>query len=659
MSDTFADVHVAYPIDPAFTYRVPEGMELKTGCRITVPFGNRDIVGYTVSVHRQKPNDFEVKDVLSLIDDEPIFDEKLIDLCRFTAESYCSYIGESLAMALPSGKKASGKGSDKISAANYAGRRGALIQEQRLVADKISESTGRGSLVHCLFGVTGSGKTEIYIEMAERIIAAGKSVIYLVPEISLSSQIYERLYSVFGSELTMYHSALTPNQRLHSWQKIYTGKSRIAVGTRSAVFLQPPDLGLIIIDEEHDASFKERSAPRYNARRLAMYRSRKEGATLIVGSATPAVETLHAAKEGLIELHRLSVRYGGASLPSIEIIKSTAKSQTDNIISPMLKMKTKQAIDSGNQVIYFLNRRGFAPIVLCDKCSEILQCPDCSISLNLHKDGVMLCHYCGYKMKMPASCPKCGVSPLLALGAGTQRVEDIVAKTFPASKVRRLDQDSSRKKGSVFDIIDGMINGEIDILLGTQMVAKGFDFPGVSVVGVLMADIGLNIPDFRSAERIFSLLVQVAGRSGRGDKPGVVFIQTNDPEHPVFKFIKSHDYESFYHDELDVRKSLRYPPFSRLVRLLVRGVDEKLVEEGMRMVAASLIKAIGSIDKNVLLLGPVAAPIEKIGGNYRHHIILKGADIAAMRRIIRSVRDEVNLGKKLYLEIDIDPIDML
>ncbi|MCL1910914.1 MAG: primosomal protein N', partial [Leptospirales bacterium] len=510
MPDTFADAHIAYPIDTAFTYRIPEGMEVKTGCRIIVPFGSNEITGYTVSVHRQKPDGFEVKDVLSLIDEEPIFDEKLIDLCRFTAESYCSYTGESLAMALPAGKKATDR-HRASQPAEHTGRRGRLTREQNLIAGKISDSVSAGRFVHCLFGITGSGKTEIYIEMAERTMAAGKSVIYLVPEISLSSQIYERLYSVFGSELTMYHSGLSANERLHSWQNFYTGKSRIAVGTRSSVFLQPPDLGLIIIDEEHDASFKERSAPRYNARRLAMYRSKKEGAALIVGSATPSIETLYAAQDGLIELHRLTTRYGKAALPSIEIVRSPAKSSADNIISTMLKLKTKQAIDSGNQAIYLLNRRGFAPIVLCDKCGEILQCPDCSISLNLHKGGDMLCHYCGYKTKMPRGCPKCGSSPLSKLGTGTQRAEDIVAKTFPASRVMRLDQDSSRKKGSVFDIIDGMLNKEIDILLGTQMVAKGFDFPDVSVVGVLMADIGLNIPDFRSAERIFSLLVQVAG----------------------------------------------------------------------------------------------------------------------------------------------------
>ncbi|MCL2026745.1 MAG: primosomal protein N', partial [Leptospirales bacterium] len=373
MSDTFADVHVAYPIDSAFTYRVPEGMELKAGCRITVPFAGRDITGYAVSVHRQKPDGFEVKEILSLIDEEPIFDERLVDLCRFTAESYCSYTGESLAMALPAAKKASGR--YKAPAADHSGRRGGLTREQKLIADKISGCADRGRLVHCIFGITGSGKTEVYIEMAERTIAAGKSVIYLVPEISLSSQIYERLYSVFGGELTMYHSALSPNQRLHSWQNFYNGKSRIIVGTRSAVFLQPPDLGLIIIDEEHDASFKERSAPRYNARRLAMYRSKKENAALIVGSATPSVETLYAAQEGLIELHRLNTRYGGAALPSIEIVRSAAKLQTDNIISPILKLKTKQAIDSKNQAIYLLNRRGFAPIVLCDKCGETLHCP--------------------------------------------------------------------------------------------------------------------------------------------------------------------------------------------------------------------------------------------------------------------------------------------
>lgn len=659
MPEMFADVHVAYPIpiDITYTYRIPEGMRLSAGMRVTVPFAGRNITAYTVSVHDKEPEAFKVKDILSLIDESPIFDERLLEICRFTADSYCSYAGEALAMALPSGKKPSSR--YKAPVFDKKNRQPVnLTEEQNRVVDKIMHDKTEGRLSHCIFGVTGSGKTEVYIDVARRVLAENKSVIYLVPEISLSSQIYERLLSVFGDELMIYHSHLTPNQRLYNWQRFYKGEARIAIGTRSAVFLQAPELGLIIIDEEHDSSFKEHSSPRYNARRIAAFRSKNEGSLLIMGSATPALETLYASERGQLELHRLSSRYGGAKLPAIDIVPLDKNTPAD-MLSPRLRLYTKKAVDAGNQVIYLLNRRGFAPMVICDECGEVIQCPHCNISLNLHKNGDMLCHYCGYTQQIPPACPRCGSEALTKLGAGTQRIEEQITNSFNGLNVRRLDQDSVRKKGSVFEIIDEMRRGEINILIGTQMVAKGFDFPRVSVVGVLMADIGLNLPDFRASERIFSLLLQVAGRSGRGSEAGMVFLQTRDPEHPVFRFIKNHDYERFYQSELEERRMLRYPPFSRLARLLVRGHSEKLVQDGINALQVELDKVIKEADKNVLLLGPVAAPIERIGDNYRYHIILKGANINRMRHIIRTARANTAMHQSLYLEIDIDPVDML
>lgn len=555
----YADVHVGYPLEPSFTYRIPEEFRVLPGMRVQVPFARRSLMGYVVKIHENEPEEFEARDITGVLDEIPIFDERLVELCRFVADSYCSYTGEVMALALPSGKRPSDRYRipfEKTETAEVL-----LTDRQREILEEIISGEEKGSLAHCLFGITGSGKTEIYIEMARRTMARGRSVLYLVPEISLSSQIYERLYSVFGDDLVIYHSQLTANQRLHNWTRFYSGDAKIAIGTRSASFMQAPDLGLIIIDEEHDASFKEHSSPRYNARRVALRRGRTEKAIVLMGSATPSVETLYAAEKGLFALHRLNDRYGEARLPAIEVVKLN-KAGAGDMISPALKLRTKQAVDAGRQAIYLLNRRGFSPIVMCDACGAVMECPHCNISLNLHRGGDMLCHYCGFQRRMPEVCEKCGSEELVKLGSGTQRIEELIADTFSGFRVRRLDHDSAGRKGAVFKMIQEMKGGEIDILLGTQMVAKGFDFPRVSVVGVLMADIGLNLPDFRAAERIFSLLVQVAGRCGRGKDSGTVILQTRDENHPIFRHIGTHDYYGFYRAELEQRRMLMYPPFS-------------------------------------------------------------------------------------------------
>lgn len=651
----FADVYID-PLPALFTYRVPEGVILKTGMRVTVPFGsgNRKVTAYTAAVHDKEPIGFDVKEISAIKDDEPVYDERLLNLCKFTAYSYCSNVSEAMAMALPSAGKPAVY---KPQAEAAPPQQPSLTAEQREVVNRIGEQFAAGERLHCLFGITGSGKTEVYIYLAQQSVAQGKSVIYLVPEISLSSQIYRRLAAMFGESLVMYHSRLSAGQKMLAWKRFYSGEAKIAVGTRSAVFMQAPTLGLIVMDEEQDSSFKEHSSPRYNAKRLAVYRGKSEDALVVLGSATPAMETLYAAEQGQIKLHRLKERFGGAALPSIEIVPFVPTER--EVISNTLKIETKHALEGGGQAIYLLNRRGFAPVVICDDCSEPVKCPHCTISLNYHRGGNLICHYCGYQTPMPDVCNACGSRRLAKVGAGTQKLEEAISAYFVKFNVRRMDFDSTRRKGSIEEIIASMTDKSTDILIGTQMVAKGFNFPDVAVVGILNADLGLSLPDFRAGERIFSLLVQAAGRAGRGKREGKVFLQTMDPKHPVFGFIKTQDYESFYKEELEQRRALRYPPFSRLVRLLFRGADEAKVMAAVKEAEPVLRSFARRFPSDVSVLGPAAAPIEKIGDNFRHHFILKGKLVEQVRETARLLRDTVKLPHGVYLEIDIDPVDLM
>lgn len=651
----FADVFIPYPLEETFTYRVPEGVRIAPFCRVKVDFAGRGVTAVVYRLHRNEPSGITVKDIDELIDPVPIFDHRLFSIVRYMAETYLSSIGEALSMALPSGLVASSKrpafpaARDRYSVS--------LNDEQRVIRDDILASRGKGRLAHLIFGVTGSGKTEVYLEIAKTLIDEGLSVIYLVPEISLSSVVFSRLRAFFGDQLGVYHSSLTPNQRLDTWIRFYRGEVKVVVGTRSAVFLPCPRLGMIIIDEEHDASYKEHRSPRYNARRIALRRSEEEGALAVMGSATPAMETMYACERGMMKLHRLTARWGGASLPSVKIVKIDS-TKPRSILSTTLKLATRRAVEAGHQAIYLLNRRGFAPIMICPSCGWTVECPDCSIGMNYHRDSGMVCHYCGRRAPVPPSCAGCGAEDLRRLGSGTQRIEEIVQNEFKGLRIVRLDSDTSRKKGTLPDLMKGMKDGSVDLMVGTQLVAKGFDFPNVTLVGVLLADLGLHMPDFRATERIFSLLMQAAGRSGRGKEAGTVIVQTINDDHPMFGFLRSMDYEGFCRAELEARRALRYPPFARLARLLVRGKNEGKVAESIQALAEALKRASSEIGAAVTILGPSAAPIARIGGNYRHHIILKSHDTAAIRNLILAARGAVS-GRDVYLEIDIDPYELL
>ncbi len=654
----YADIIVGYPVEGSFSYRVPPEMGVVPGQRVRVNFAGRTVTGFVVATGENAPAGVppdRIKEVTGLIDEEPIFDARFVNLARFVAESYLCSVGEVMALALPSGSSASSRFRNPFGPP--ALREVSLNEEQERVHRDIAAAVGDGGRLHLLFGVTGSGKTEVYIREALDAMAEGKSVIYLVPEISLSSQIYERLHHVFGEELVLYHSRITAQQRLFNWGRFYRGEARIAVGTRSAVFMQAPRLGLIVVDEEHDGSYKEHSTPRYNARRIAAYRSRVEDLTVIMGSATPSVESLHAAKGGVMRLHRLTGRHGGAELPEIHIVPMESARKPD-LLSPLLKIESRKAMERGEQVIYLLNRRGFAPVVICDDCGEVITCPDCSISLNFHQGDHLICHYCGYRTRIPERCRACDSEALTKLGVGTQRVEEVVRKNFSAARIFRLDQDSSRKKKTVYDLIDRMKSGEVDILLGTQMVAKGFDFHRVTVVGILLADIGMSLPDFRATERVYALLTQVSGRCGRGEKKGRVIVQTLNPDNPLFGYLKNHDYEGFYEYEISMRRALQYPPFARIARLLVRGKSEERVKEASESLSEKLKDTVRGLKLPVQVLGPSPAPLERIAANYRYHVILKSGQVEALRRAITESRDAVS-ARDVYLEVDMDPYDML
>lgn len=646
-----ADIYINSPVTRSFTYKIPDSMNLVPGMRVVVNFAGRKLIGFVSLVHSNMPEGIELKEIESRIDDEPIYDERIIRLAEYVSESYLSSVGEALGKALPAGE--SSKSRPRSSRVRHIQDSGIILTgKQKEIYDRILTSENK---THLIFGITGSGKTEVYMSAAIDAVSKGLSVIYLVPEITLSSQIYERLYKVFGDNLIVYHSHLTQNQRLANWKKFYKGEAMVAVGTRSAVFLQCPALGLIIVDEEHDSSYKEQSTPRYNARRIAFHRSETENAKVILGSATPSIETLYAAERGVIELHTLSERYGEGKLPLIEIVKLKNSSEE---ITPRLKLFTNRAVKEGNQAVYLLNRRGFAPFVLCGDCGTAAECPDCSIGMNYHRGKGMLCHYCGFSADVPVTCPKCGSESILKLGSGTQKIEETINKEFPDYRVFRLDQDSARKKDAVYDLLEQMQKREIDILLGTQMISKGFDFHGVTVAGIIMADIGLNMPDFRATEKIFSLLMQLSGRSGRGGSEGRVIIQTLNEEHVIFDYLKKQDYLGFYREELKIRKLINYPPFSRLARIVIRGKAEDTVDEASDQLAEILKKTGAEKFPKIMVLGPSPAPLTKIGGNYRYHIILKSSKLKDLTALIKTALDSFK-SKAVYVEIDIDPVDML
>ena len=510
--------------------------------------------------------------------------------------------------------------------------------------------------VNLLYGITGSGKTEVYIELIRYYLAKDKTVIFLIPEIALTPQMVDRFQSSFGQILAIQHSQLTEKDRLIQWQNIKSGAKRIVIGARSAVFAPLPNLGLIIVDEEHEGTYKQDSAPRYQGRDLAIVRAQIQQAQVVLGSATPALESWHNALTGKYRIQKLESRPMDYSLPEVQVV-DLRDEYDQNLISPILLEAIDKRLQRKEQVILFQNRRGYSSFMQCLKCGKLITCDNCEISMSYHRDREeMQCHYCGNTIPSPRKCPSCG-SYSFAYGApGTQKIEQNLKILFPEAKILRMDSDSARKKDTYKSMYNRMKNREIDILLGTQMISKGLDFPFVTLAGIIMADISLNLPDFRAAERTFQLLTQVAGRSGRSDRIGEVIIQTYNPLHYAIVSASQQNYMRFATEELGYRKKLYYPPYYRLARILFQSPDLELLKKE----TVNMQKTLSLLHKQypvpqLLILGPSIAPFSKISSNYRFHIIFKALNVKVMQAAIKTFDALYNCPSSLKKQIDIDP----
>ena len=554
-----------------------------------------------------------------------------------------------------------------------------LSAEQETAVSAIAPRVAAGGFeTFLLHGVTGGGKTEVYLRAMEAARVLGRKSLILIPEISLTPQLLDRLEARFPGRIGVLHSGLTAAQRWAQWRRIAWGQVDVVIGARSAVFAPLPDLGLIVVDEEHDSSYKQEEGVRYHGRDVAVVRAKQQGCPLILGSATPSLESYENCRQGryrLVEIHR---RVADRPLPSIEAIdlrrqffihsgavpSATGSSPRDasGLIAPDFATALQDNFTSGRQSLIFLNRRGFANFLQCSSCGYVWRCPACSVTLTFHlKQNRLSCHHCDFHRPNTEICPECSQSTLAPVGSGTERVEQALARLLPQARVTRMDRDTTGRRGSHEEIIRRWERGQIDVLIGTQMITKGHDVFGVTLVGALLADLSLNLPDFRAAERTFQLLSQVAGRAGRGDDPGRVIVQTYTPDHYAIQHLLAHDYQGFFSMESEFRRALGYPPFGRLVNLRLDGADGSAVEMQGKRLAEELRRMAKRSGKSAALevLGPAPAPIEKLRNRYRWQILLRSRQSAQLLSLARRARELLPRARSVRLHIDVDPHSML
>jgi primosomal protein N' (replication factor Y) len=536
-----------------------------------------------------------------------------------------------------------------------------LTAEQARALTSLAEATEEGGFSpFLLHGVTGSGKTEVYLRAIARVLEKGRGALVLVPEIALTPQLVGRFRARFqaldSGTVAVLHSGLSEGERYDAWRAIARGEARIVIGARSAVFAPLGDLGIVVVDEEHEGSYKQGEGFRYHGRDLALLRGQMEGAVVLLGSATPALTTFHRALTGKTGYLALTERVRSRPLPPVELV-DLRDHPAEGTLSPPLTGALEEVLGRGEQALILLNRRGFAPFLLCTDCGATFRCPNCDITLTYHQGARRLrCHYCDYTVSPPMACPHCGGIEIRPEGAGTERLEEDLSALFPQARIARMDRDTTARKGAHQHLVERVMKKEVDLLLGTQMIAKGHDFPGVTLVGVINADTTLNFPDFRSAERAFALFSQVAGRAGRGERPGRVLIQTYAPEHYALTCAAAHDYRQFYELELAGRRELGYPPFGFLVNLVLAGNEAERVGRAALRLGEALAQAAGEVE----VLGPAPCPLARLRGKSRQQILLKAAARLPLRQLLGQLatwRSAVPPGVKLT--VDVDPVDML
>lgn len=692
--------------------------KIKLGIRVEVPFGYQRLEGFVLEIRENSSYTTELKEILQVIDEDIVLNEELLQLGKIMKEKTLSPLISCYQVMLPKALKANrgvnvskkydvyyriGKIGDyklnekqqkivdcfrqrelilkeeltaispssvktleqrkillkekrehyRLSYQEEYGRKYPLTEEQQSVVDKVL--SGKKEEIYLLWGVTGSGKTEVYMELIESALNEGKTSIVLVPEISLTPQMVERFSRRFGNQIAALHSALSEGERYDEWRRIHRREAKIVIGARSAIFAPLNNLGMIIVDEEHSDSYKqEDSSPRYSAIDIAIERGKTHHCPVILGSATPSLDTFARSEKGLYQRLTLKSRVNGKSLPKVEVVDMNEEVKRQRgYFSSSLLTKIKEKLEREEQVILLLNRRGYSSFLTCKNCGYTVKCPNCDITLTYHKSNAMLrCHYCGYAEKIHYDCPECREKALTTLGVGTEKIEEELNTIFPSAKVLRMDVDTTSRKGMHQKMIQAFKNQEYDILLGTQIVAKGLDFENVTLVGVINADTSLSIPDFRSSENTFALLSQVAGRSGRSSKEGEVIIQTFNPNHYAISHVKKHDYLGFYKEEMNVRRILKYPPYYFLVYIKLSGKDYNVLEKESLKIKKSLEKHLTS----TIILGPSPAFVFKINNIYRYGIILKYKKEEKLYETLKLMDEYYKSSTKVKVEINFNPI---
>ena len=767
MSTVLAQVAVPLPIPTVFSYLIPEPLVARAipGVRVIVPFRNTEITGYLVAVEREQA-DFsmsspnvsvgdpeldsrlrgndkrkgKLKSVIAVLDDQPVLSSDMLQLTKWVGEYYGSSWGEAIENALPRwvkyGKKVEKyiekakqknagpvkppseftlspeqekafaiisealRGQADLSSPFIKGGKRGILKDKSPLTPLCERGENKPLLI---YGVTGSGKSELYIRAIRQTLKQNRAAICLVPEIALTEQLQRFFAGHFGDNLEILHSKMTDGERFLTWKRIEMGTCNVVLGPRSAVFAPIPNLGLIIMDEEHEGSYKQETTPRYHAREVAAWRAQHEGALFLMGTATPSLESMALAEQGKIERVDLTERIDSKAMPKVQVIdlkRYEGDKRQSLLFSPPLMREIETNLKNREGTMLLLNRRGFSTSIRCPACSEVETCKMCQVALTFHQEkNLLLCHYCNYQKKVSNTCSSCK-SPLLKFaGFGTEKVESEIARFFPTARIARLDADTTQKKDSHEKILEQFREQKIDILIGTQMIAKGFDFPHVTLVGVVLADVGLRLPDFRSSERTFQLLTQFAGRAGRGTKPGRVIIQTWMPEHPSIRFAKEHDFLSFYAHEKQCREEFHYPPYRSLVNIIIRSHDEKKaylfareIRDAVRGLASAMSSPNASIgepdaktgfppkacgnDKNetfnvsrfplaesqcdsVEIIGPAPLPFYKLRGHFRWHVMLKIPKNLLLTPKIYALLMSLKKPSGVAFQLDVDPLNIL
>lgn len=665
MEPFLIDVALAIPSEKTFQYSAPQTLKEKIGIgqRVNVRVRSRLVPGYAVGFSASKAVE-DIKEIESVASEAPLLTPEFLELTRWMSERYFCGWGQAIEAGLPAafrkgkffmssrGRKAT-DGAEKINPEDLR-----LTDEQEAAFQAVLPKIEAGeSATFLLHGVTGSGKTEVYMHLIRETLKKGKGCIVLVPEISLTPQTVDRFHSRFGDGLAVMHSALTQGRRVEEWRRIRSGEARVVVGARSAIFSPVPNLGLIVIDEEHDTSYKQEETPRYHTREVAAKRSEIEKAALVLGSATPSLESTYSAETGRIRRLYLGHRIEKRPLPAVQIVDMRRQPQVpkkERIFSNVMEDAIRQSLDKKEQVMLLLNRRGFSTYLHCASCGYVVTCGNCRITLAYHFDKAScFCHVCHFRTVPPRICPSCQKHYIHYFGIGTQKVESEAQRLFGLARIARMDRDSTTKKDSHETILRAFKRREIDILIGTQMIAKGHDFPNVSLIGVVSADTALHLPDFRAAERTFDLLTQVAGRAGRGDIPGKVVIQTFVPSHYSIQSAQDHNYFEFYGREILFRKELHMPPFAALARIVMSGSSEKEVVR-QSLLLSRVLGFVAEKTPVYKILGPAPCLVSKEKGQFRWNLFVKGPDSDSLARWLKNA---LTSFKKtgVTLTVDMDP----